>query len=130
MKVYTLDNELVKWTPRGISSRDNRSKSGLHLVARELLLDKHPTVSIIEEVTIPLGRNKVAYLDFYIPLLQIAYEAHGEQHYKFSAHFHSTEQGFIKHKNRDADKERWCELNNIGLVILPYNEIESWGDLI
>lgn len=115
----------------GMSTHDHRAKSGLHMTARALLLEKYPTLSIIEEVTIPiLSRGQVGYLDFYIPLLKKAYEVHGEQHYSYTGYFHGSIAGFRKHKQRDIDKEAWCELNGIELVVLPYHEIENWSTSI
>ena len=130
MKVYTLDNELVKWQLHGISSKDNRSKSSLHEKARELLHDKHPTVSILEEVAVPVRRNKSCYLDFYIPLLKTAIECQGKQHFEFTSLFHANLQDFIAQKKRDMDKSNWCDLNNIQLISLRYDEVEKWKELL
>ncbi len=122
MKVYTLDKVLVKWSPSGLSSKDHRAKSSLHEKARELLLNKYPTIPILEEVTIPIRGSSIAYLDFYIPMLKIAVEVQGEQHYKFNKHFHVTPEGFAKQRKRDREKAEWCDLNNIELILLPYNK--------
>ena len=86
---------------------------------------------MLQEVAIPLRRTEALYLDFYIPLLKKAIEVHGEQHYKFVAHFHNNAMGFIKHKKRDNDKKEWCEINGIEYIELPYNEsIEQWKQRI
>jgi predicted adenine nucleotide alpha hydrolase (AANH) superfamily ATPase len=87
----------------------------------------YPTLTILQEVPIPLRKNQVLFLDFYIPLLKKAIEVHGEQHYKFVAHYHSNAMGFMKHKKRDHDKQEWCESNGIEYIELPYNEdVEQW----
>jgi hypothetical protein len=33
-------------------------------------------------------------------------------------------------RKRDKDKREWCELNEITLVELPYDEEEKWKSLI
>ena len=101
--------------------------SGLHKKANQLLIQIYPTIPILQEVDIPLRRTETLYLDFYIPLLKKAIEVHGEQHYKFVAHFHNNAMGFIRHKKRDREKQEWCFLNHIKYVELPYNEsLEQW----
>ena len=47
-------------------------------------------------------------------------EVHGRQHYEFVDFYHKTVCGFYKSKARDRDKIRWCELNDINIVILKY----------
>jgi len=130
MKIRTLDGDLLKWKIEGISSKDTRSKSGLHQIAKELLHQRYPTLRILEEVSIPVKRRTVLFLDFYIPLMRLAYEVHGEQHYKFVKHFHGTALGFLEHKQRDANKKLWCEYNNIELITLPFNEVDKWQKLL
>jgi hypothetical protein len=84
---------------------------------------------ILEEVTIPISKKDRLYLDFYIPVLGTAVEVHGEQHFKFVPFFHGTAYGFLQHRQRDAQKIQWCELNNIQVISLNYNEsIEEWRD--
>jgi len=130
MNVRDLDGKLVKWNPQGAASSDTRAKSSLHERARELLKSKYPTMQFIEEVKIPVRWGTTLYLDFYCPLKKVAYEVHGEQHYKMIPHFHSNVQGFIKQKKRDGEKERWCELNDITLVKLAFNELDGWEEQI
>ncbi len=123
MKILTLDDEYIKWSPVGMGTKDHRAKSSLHQKARELIYEKYGrTCAILEEVSIPVRRRQTLYLDFYIPLLKKAFEVHGEQHFKFTPHFHGTAAGFMEHKKRDADKENWCDINGIELVALNYNE--------
>jgi hypothetical protein len=88
----------------------------------------YPTQPILEEVPIP-GEN--LFCDFYLPRRKLVIECHGEQHYKFVRHFHGNTASFAKHKARDNRKSKWCELNNIKIVVLPYNENdEEWKNRI
>jgi hypothetical protein len=105
-------------------------RSSLHLQAREILYAKYPTISICEEVTISLRKGETAYLDFFIPMLKIAVEVNGEQHFTFVKHFHNTKAEFAKAKKRDCDKREWCRINGIQLIELNYNEINKWKDIV
>jgi hypothetical protein len=107
------------------------NRSSLHLRARSLIVSIFPTLQILEEVPIQLRKSEVLYLDFYLPLNKTCIETHGEQHYKFVAHYHSNQLGFIKHKKRDKEKIEWCEKNNIRYIELPFNESdEEWRNRI
>lgn len=125
MIVKDLDGNNQKWSFVGKLQNYRLNQSSLHKNARELLKQIYPTIPILEEVGIPLRRGENLYLDFYIPLLRKAVEVHGEQHYKFVAHYHDNTMGFLKHKKRDADKQEWCELNNIEYIELPFSESEE-----
>lgn len=119
MQVCTLDHFVVDWK---IRSSETTNKSNLHLLARELLGEILPTIKFFEEVTIPLYASRKLFLDFYIPLLKTAVEVQGEQHFKFVPHFHNNKLSFFQQQRRDFDKKTWCELNNINLITLLYNE--------
>jgi hypothetical protein len=107
------------------------NKSSLHIRARKLLTTRYPTLQILEEVPIPLRRSETLFLDFYIPLIKQCVEIHGEQHYKFTPHYHTNMLGFIKHKKRDRDKISWCELNGIQYIELPFDKSDSeWEQII
>lgn len=122
MKVKTLDNELVNWV---ISGNTFQNKSSYHNAAREVIKKVYLTAQILEEVSIPLYRGKTLYLDFYLPLYKMAFEIHGEQHYKFIAHFHKDVRGFAESRKRDLSKIEWCRINNIKVIELSYNETEE-----
>jgi hypothetical protein len=113
-------------------SRSN--KSSYHTEARKLLRDYFSDCFIYEEVTLPgskrASRKSSLYADFFIPEVMLIVEVHGEQHYAFSSFFHKSKYDFFKSKKRDKDKIAWCELNNIDIVILPYNEREKWKQMI
>lgn len=129
IRVRDLDNNLQTWNTNGCSPT-GAAKSSYHLAARKLLKELYPTMQILEEVPIYIRRNEIAYLDFYIPLINKCIEVHGEQHYKFIPHFHVNRMGFAKAQKKDREKKDWCELNNITFVELPYNQQPSWKELI
>lgn len=132
MLVKDLDGNTHNWQLTGNMAKgkvDNRSS--LHLLARTLITNYFPTLQILEEVPIPLRKNDTLYLDFYLPLKKICFEAHGEQHYKFTPFYHSNMFNFMKSQKRDREKQEWCELNNIKHIILPYDENdEQWSEKI
>ena len=128
MNIVDLDDNIQRWSLKGhIAKGRIKNKSSLHLTARELINTIFPTLQVLEEVPIPIRKNEILYLDFYLPLNQTCIEVHGEQHYKFVQFYHQTALGFIKHKKRDRHKKYWCEKNNIRYIELPYNEkIADW----
>lgn len=126
MKIQTLDGKTIEWNP--VSQSNTRAKSSqYHTLAREFLHKIFPTVMILEEVSIQVSKKEKLYLDFYIPALRVAVEVQGEQHFKFTPFFHGTPYEFIQSKRRDSRKKEWCELNEIQIVPLNFNEtIEEW----
>lgn len=126
MKVKDLSGKIHNWSLKGyiINSAESRPRSELHKAVRELLKIEYPTDNILEEVSVP---GEQLYLDFFLPLRKICVEIHGEQHYKYVPHFHGNIQGFIKSKERDARKQKWCEINGIQYIPLKYNGgIDEW----
>lgn len=59
-------------------------------------------------------------LDGYCQELQLAFEYNGEQHYKWSKHYHRTEEQFKNMQDRDERKLNYCDENNVCLIIIPY----------
>jgi hypothetical protein len=128
MNVINLDGDSVSWGLTGYVAKGKiHNKSSYHLQARGLLSVLHPTLQILEEVTVPIRKGQTAYLDFYLPLLKWCVEVHGEQHYKFIPYYHGNIMGFLKSQKKDKEKKEWCEINNIKYIELPYSEnIEQW----
>ena len=113
------------------SFREN--KSAYHNKARKLISEIFPFEVVYEETTLPGSRTRATgllYADFIIPKLSIIIEVHGEQHYKFSKFFHKTKKGFQEHKRRDFKKMEWCLLNDITMIVLPFDKEEEWDSLL
>ncbi len=104
-------------------------KSSYHIKCLELIKKKWPTLCVIEEYAIKIDK-KTYYLDFFLPLIKVAIEVHGSQHYIFCEFFHGTQQGFIEQKKRDRIKREYLEENNIRLIELPYNQVEEWQKIL
>lgn len=126
MQVKDLDGVAHNWILTGNMARGKiTNRSSFHLLARETITKKFPTLQILEEVTIPLRKSENLYLDFYLPLKKMCIEVHGEQHYKFISFFHNNMLSFLKSQKRDKDKEEWCNINNIKYIVFPHYENEN-----
>ena len=132
MLIKDLDNHSHNWQLTGhIAKGASEHKSSYHLKARTLITGLFPTLQILEEVPIPLRRSETLFLDFYLPLKKLCLEIHGEQHYKLIPFYHSNMLGFLKAKKKDAEKQEWCQINNIQYIELPYHEsTDDWRNRI
>lgn len=133
MKIIGLDDKEYSWNLSSASKSD-ASRSKLHIRARDLLKDIFPYDVIHEEVTLPGSKSKIRktllYADFFLPARKLIIEVNGQQHSEHVKFFHDTKHDFYKAKLRDRDKQNWCELNNIALIQLEYNEIDNWKEQI
>lgn len=130
MKVKSLSGRLETWNLTGYTplNDDMRPRSELHLNARKLLREEFVTESILEEV--PLASEGL-FFDFYLPLRKIAIEVHGQQHFTYCKFYHSNIDGFKRAKANDSRKAEWCQLNNIRLVIFPFDKtVEEWREIL
>lgn len=129
MKVIDFNGRSYNFPPAGHvpDLDDERPRSKWHLGARSLLRQMYPTQRILEEVPLPGIR---LFADFYIPDRQTIIEVHGRQHYEFVSHFHGSRMGFLQSKKNDGRKREWCELNNIKLIVLPYDKKDDWRTYI
>lgn len=131
MNVKDLDGNSYNWHLTGNIVKDGvTNKSSYHLNARSLLRAIYPTMQILEEVPINPRRSEMLYLDFYIPLIKSCIEVHGEQHYKFVAHYHANKLAFLKAQKRDKDKKEWCIINGIKYIELPFDKEIDWENII
>ncbi len=130
MRIIDLNGQSKNWKISGklLSANFRRTvRSNLHLTTKKLLIELFPTFKIIEEVPIPIRDHEILYFDFYIILRETAIEVQGQQHFQFIPFFHHDLQGFIRQKQNDKAKKEWCELNNINLITLLYNETtDEW----
>ncbi len=123
MFVKSLDEKVSKLNYHKYTSKTN--SSSLHHKCWEILIKLYPMEKVFQEVPIEVKKGETLYLDFFLPMKMLAIETQGEQHYSFNLHFHGNRWNYLQSKRRDADKRSWCELNNIRLVELPYNESTS-----
>lgn len=134
-KVIGFDGREHKFNfPKNRYRKFTDDKSSLHLQARDLIKETWPNRSIYEEVTLPgskkPGRKSLLYADFFLPELMLVIEVHGKQHYEYCPFFHKDRLHFVACCQRDRDKIEWCRMNDIDIIILPYNERNTWKTLI
>ena len=125
MKVRGLDN---KSHTLQLDIKNRGESSQLHVRARKILQELMPFDKAFEEVALEgskTSKNGLLYVDFLLPSQSLAIEVQGEQHSKYVPFFHKTKAGFTRSKVRDDIKREWCELNDITLVELPYNETDD-----
>jgi len=126
MKVVDFNGKSCNWPPPGyeVALDDIRPRSELHIRCRSLLRTLYPTQPVLEEVPIPgLG----LFIDFYLPMRKLAIECNGKQHDTYVPHFHGTKMNFVASQQRDKRKAEWCQMNNVQMVVLPFNETdEEW----
>jgi hypothetical protein len=131
-KVRDLQGREYKFNLTGyqVLDTDTRPRSSHHLACRQLLRRLYTATPICEEVVIP-GMNGMK-LDFLLPLTMqyLAVEVNGPQHYTRKSIFHRTKREFLDGQRRDRSKARWCELNNIRLVVLRWDEPIRWESQI
>lgn len=67
--------------------------------------------------------------DFYLPEHNTCIEYDGEQHFRPVEVF-GGEEGHLKTKKRDEIKNKYCKDNNIGLIRIPYNQIDNIEEIL
>ncbi len=134
MKVVGLNGREYNLDLKKYSSPRSRC-SMYHRIARNLLSEIFSGYNIYEEVKLPGSRDpskkSVLYLDFLIPNSKIGIEVHGEQHFKFVPFFHKSKLEFLQAQARDRAKAQWCELNDLKLIELRWDDsVDHWRNKI
>ena len=68
--------------------------------------------------------NYLLYFDFYLPKFNMCIEFDGEQHFK-ATEFFGGQEGLESLQYRDNIKSEYCKTNNIGLLRIPYMNVNS-----
>ncbi len=105
----------------------------LHEKCRELLTKVFPYDIKYEEVRLEGSKthsNGLLFCDFFILSKRLMIEVHGEQHYKCISHFYKNTSDFHRAKDRDKTKRRWCDINDLIYVELPFDQIDNWKKII
>jgi very-short-patch-repair endonuclease len=112
LKFITLKGKIVSVSIKK-GKRPNKFKSKGEEIVYEWLLKNYKYNNIIYEWKIPHTRFT---LDFFISDMLLSVEVDGNQHYKQNSLFHKNRLDFLKQKKRDAEKQDFCDLNQITLV--------------
>lgn len=129
MKIKGLDNKEHVLNTAQSKHRlrsEKTCKSKLQYEVGQLLKTKYPMDTILEEVSLP-GSNGL-YLDFLLPTRRLGVEVQGRQHGEYVPFFHGSKKGYLESKERDYNKELWCELNNIQLMY--FNTVEEAKEVL
>lgn len=132
MNTIDLDGNIVEWNPRRhITAKvKEKNKSKLHISAKKILHNLFPNCVLLEEVKIPVQKHKTLLIDIYIPQLLIAIEVQGIQHYKYTPFFQKTKLKHYQQCKMDGEKKEWCNTNGILLILLPYDKMNEWEQII
>lgn len=86
--------------------------SKLHHKAFEHVVNIFGNYDVLHEF--PVAGSKMRF-DMFLPQLSVAVEAQGEQHDKFTKHFHKTHKSYASARMRDEKKKQFCIRNQISL---------------
>lgn len=105
LKYKNISNRKIDW------SKPSRSK--MQTTVKTFLEPFWQYDQVYEEMPV-LGTK--CTLDLVNMTKRIAIEVHGAQHSKFNPFFHRNRNDFRSQIERDMNKEKWCEINNIKYV--------------
>ena len=108
-----------------IRSRPRKDASKLHKQAKKTIKKVLKNRLIMEEVEFKILKYKSLYLDFFVPLINLAIEVHGKQHFVYNNFHYKNKLDFARAKYNDQLKIEWCELNDITIESLNYDETEK-----
>ena len=100
-----------------MAKADDRGSKLQHLIY-QLTLQLYPTYEVVYEY--PIG-NLGQRIDIFIPLLGIALEIDGIQHFKFVKFFFKDEAAWNSAKRLDEQKENYLVEHGVKLVRIPYD---------
>jgi len=129
MKVIGLNGREYNLDLKKYIDNDRSKRSFYHLRAREIIKNIFRGYTVLEVKlpgTVNPAKKSVLYLDFLIPNVRIGVEVHGQQHFKYTPFFHKSKAGFLKAKARDKTKAEWCEINDIELIVLRFDDSEDY----
>lgn len=99
----------------GVDGRGSNNQRKLYSMLKEL----YPGMDIIYEYKLPNNQR----VDLFIPILGIAVEYDGEQHFNFIDAWHKDLNGFISQKKMDSSKDKILYDMGIKLVRIPYSDM-------
>lgn len=90
----------------------------IHSILNELNI-KHKCQQTFENCRFP-DTNGIPRFDFYLSDFRTAIEFNGQQHYKEMSW---TNDNLATIQKRDQFKIKWCQDNNIKLIVIPYTDL-------
>jgi len=117
-RIYSIDIRPSKYPVKD----ENNCKSKFQWRIGQKVKSLYPRDNILEDFYVP---GEGLYIDFYLPMRQLAVEANGVQHSSYSDFFHGSKEAFKNSLMRDTRKIEWCKLNCIKLICIEYNDDDS-----
>jgi hypothetical protein len=113
------------WIPSG-----NTPSQGEEMLKRRLqqLLPHYTPINNYKHPDLLHSTGWNMELDVYYPDLQLAFEYHGQQHYR-----HMLQGAFLRQLRRDSEKHEACRKHNITLITIPFwwdGELSSLANTI
>ncbi|OQB40554.1 MAG: hypothetical protein BWY04_01309 [candidate division CPR1 bacterium ADurb.Bin160] len=103
-------------------SKCNRTKSLKENLIRDYLKEKGVKYFWQYSFEDCVSKNKIPF-DFYIPSMNTIIEYNGKHHYKYNAFLHNNDiNKFYEQQERDNLKREFCDLNNIKLIEIAYDD--------
>lgn len=112
---WKIDIRPSRWPRKTIGEGRGKFQSEVG----EILAERFPADIILEEFPC---KGEGLVLDFFLPRRKIAVEVQGTQHNSFNPFFHADKAAFLASKMRDKRKAKWCEVNDITLLIIEWGE--------
>lgn len=102
--------------------------SKLQTLIYNLTEQAYPKYDVAFEYPIGELRQRI---DIFIPILGIAIEVHGEQHYNFVSYFHKDELAWNYSVHLDQKKVKYLTERGVKIVEIPFNtKIKTKEELI
>ncbi len=98
--------------------RINKTEEMCRVILEKIYNKKFPTIRP-DFLKSPLTKKNLE-LDCYCKELNIALEYNGQQHYKYTPHFHKRKKNFYSQVHRDDWKRKRCRELDIRLIEVPY----------
>lgn len=122
MRMFDINGKMVKVDIR--ESRHPvkaRSRSLLQGEVGQVLVERFPRQTVLEDFTIPGSRLSV---DFFMPNAGIVIEIDGRQHSEYIPFFHGdrNQLKFSDQITRDMKKQQWCDYNSFTMIRIANKE--------
>lgn len=128
IKCNTCQSEFITTPDMHVNSETGcphcRKMSSGEKTINKFLIDNNINYISQYQIDIDSSINSTgkAYIDFYLPKLNIAIEYNGTQHYQYNSYFHKGGVlDFERQQRRDEYVRNYCKENNIKLIEIRYN---------
>ncbi len=104
---------------------EDKARSGPQYKLGALLCKVFGRNNVFEDYPLP-GCANLSW-DFWIPHRKMAFEFHGQQHFKYVKFFHETVAGYRQQIKADDKKSKIATLNDVTLIVLQDLDFTEWS---